>query len=209
VEASADFGPKITTFVGLGVGIITESDITAKVTGNVEIESTTKTGGSTSTVKTLTERISTSPSPDFVGHAGDVFVGNSTNIQYGLVNAVSAMKKTAVPDHADILIDNNDAEGYVIAKTQGLAFGQQFDTRFAYTEAELEEIMIPKWRDNLKILLQPVGTAPNPAIITNPVYVSKLATDDPNFGKKNTDKNAFGAQAAKADKFDDGPSYKI
>ncbi len=202
-----DLGAKITTFVGLGAGIITDSEIVLNTETGLETSTTFKNGNETSTSTTFTERFETSSDPLYVGHLGDVFIGNSTNIQYGLTNSITIQKNYAGVDPA-FTTGTGIASTYSIVPSSGLAYGKQFGTRFAFTEVELENIMIPKWQDNLALLLKNPGTAVNPGTITSPVYVSKLAKDHPDFGKLNTDK-VFGASASKADKWDDGPSYTI
>lgn len=202
MNLTTSLGPQIKTFIGLGGGVIIESEVKLDVSAGLNAEQTYTSATETSTTNTFTERFQTSDDPLYVGHLGDVFIGNSTNIQYGLTNGISIQKNVSGETFAS---KNN----YSIAKSAALAYGQTFDTRFAYTQVELEKIMIPKWQDNLAILLLPMGTQVNKISITNPVYVSNLPHDDENFGKLNTDKNAFGAAAVAADKYSDGPSYTI
>ncbi|MDH8701152.1 hypothetical protein M2138_000491 [Dysgonomonadaceae bacterium PH5-43] len=202
MNLTTSFGPKITTFVGLGAGVITTTETKIDLSGGMNMEQTWSSAEETSNTVTFTERFETSDDPLYVGHRGDVFIGNSTNIQYGLTNAISIQKN---------YLGGNalHSEGaYSIAPAVSLAYGQTFDTRFAYTQVELEEIMIPKWRDNLAKLLLPKGTQVGGNIQT-PIYVSNLPHDDVNFGKLNTDKKAFGSKASSADKFHTGPSYTI
>ncbi len=207
VGTEIDLGTKITTFVGLGAGVITDVEVIAEVDANLETSITAKGGTETETETTFTERFETSDDPMYVAHLGDVFIGNSTNIQYGLTNSVTILPLAEVADVADVLFPLDGSSSYVIAKSQGMAVGQTFGTRFAYTEVELENIMIPKWKDNLKLLLKPLAPSQvNPALITHPVYCSVLPVDDPNFGRKNTDK-IFGNNAASAQNYYNGPSY--
>ena len=201
--STIDMGAKITTFVGLGAGVIMDTEVILEAEVGVETKTSYKYGNTTEQVQTFTERFETSDDPLYVGHLGDVFIGNSTNIQYGLTNAITLQKKAEIVDQEDIFIE---AGSYAIASSTGMAFGQTFGTRFAYTEVELENIMIPKWQLALRSLFQ--ASAPTGSI-TNPVYVSKLLPDNPNFGKKNTDKKAFGNNASSPDAYDDGPSYKV
>ncbi|MDL2323372.1 LamG domain-containing protein, partial [Bacteroidales bacterium OttesenSCG-928-A17] len=200
---TTSLGPKITTFVGFGVGVITENETKIDVSAGLSAEQTWSYSGETTTTTTFTERFQTSDDPLYVGSLGDVFIGNSTNIQYGLTEGVSIQKNY---QGADALVTKN---AYSIAPSVSVAYGQTFDTQFAYTQVELEEIMIPKWKDNLKNLLQPKGTNVTPSSLSYPVYVSNLDEDDENFGKLNTDTEAFGSLAVPANQFHDGPSYTI
>ncbi|MDL2262268.1 T9SS type A sorting domain-containing protein [Bacteroidales bacterium OttesenSCG-928-I21] len=205
----ADLGAKVITWAGFGGGTILENEVIAETSVGARQETTFKVGTEFETVTTYTEKFETSSDPLYVGHNGDVYIGNSTNLLYGLTNSIAVTRKTASIDPDDILFGDDREDGeYVIVKSYGLAFGQHFATRFAYTQVELEEIMIPKWKDNLKLLFY-TGDTTQLTGITSPVYVSKLAYNDPNFGKRNTDVVAFGANASKADTYYDGPSYKI
>ncbi|MDL2241965.1 hypothetical protein LJB91_03565, partial [Bacteroidales bacterium OttesenSCG-928-L03] len=196
-------GGSITSFVGMGGGVITEVELTLDVSAGLKAEQIWKSTEEKTQTLTFTERVQTSDNPLYVGHYGDVFVGNSTNIQYGLTNGISIQKNYLGNDPSFSTKGN-----YSIAKSSSIAYGQTFDTRFIYTQVEIEEIMIPKWQESLALLLYPKGTKPG-AGITEPVYVSNLDRDDENFGKLNTDKEAFGTNVASPDKFHDGPSYTI
>lgn len=208
MNLTTSLGTKITTFVGLGAGVITEAETKLDISGGLKSEQTWNKETEKSTTTTFTERFETSSDPLYVGHLGDVFIGNSTNIQYGLTNSIqirkSAQEDTDVVFASATLGDKN----YMIVPAVGLAYGQTFATRFAFTQVELEEIMIPKWEQSIALKLQPAGTAaPNTATITEPVYVSKLAESNENFGKMNIDTVAFpGADMTKPY---DGASYKI
>lgn len=205
----ADLGAKVITWAGFGAGTIIETETIAEANTNVKQETTFKYGNESETKTTFTEKFESSADPLYVGYMGDVFIGNSTNLLYGLTNSITVVEKTENLNPDDIIFGENRENGeYVIAKSQGLAFGQHFATRFAYTQIELEEIMIPKWKDNLERLFYK-GNVNDLTDIQSPVYVSKLSVNDPNFGKRNTDRNAFGSNASKADKYYDGPSYKI
>lgn len=202
-----DLGTKITTFVGLGAGVITDTEVIAETDIGVTTSTSFKYGNETETKTTFTERFETSSDPSYVGHMGDVFIGNSTNIQYGETNSITVLHKDEIDGVTNIKLPDSPDGDYVIAKSKGLAFGQTFGTRFAYTEIELEAIMIPKWKGALEGLLKQYR--PDVSTLTEPFYYSKLDTDDDNFGKPNTDKTAFGSNASKSDKYYDGPSYEI
>ncbi|MDL2239758.1 LamG domain-containing protein, partial [Bacteroidales bacterium OttesenSCG-928-L14] len=208
MKLTTSLGPQIKTFIGLGAGVMIESEVKFDASGGINAEQTWSSTEETSIAVTFTERIETSDDPLYVGHLGDVFIGNSTNIQYGLTNGIAIHKNyiSPNPDENDELIKAGD---YSIAPSVSLAYGQTFDTRFLYTQIELEEIMIPKWQDNLAIMLRPMGTTINTAVISNPVYVSNLPHNDVNFGKLNIDEEAFGDEAASPEFFHNGPSYTI
>ncbi|MDL2239757.1 LamG domain-containing protein, partial [Bacteroidales bacterium OttesenSCG-928-L14] len=208
MNLKTSLGPKIKSFIGIGGGVILESEIIADASIGINAEQIWTSSEEASTSVTFTERFETSDDPLYVGYMGDVFIGNSTNIQYGLTRGISIYKNYIIPDpdDSDELVKAGD---YSIAPSVSLAYGQTFDTRFAFTQVDIEGIMIPKWQDNMRMLLKPVGFEVNTSTISRPTYVSKLPVSDENFGKLNTDKDAFGEAASNALNLHDGPSYKI
>ncbi|MCL2596308.1 MAG: T9SS type A sorting domain-containing protein [Paludibacter sp.] len=207
---TASLGPKIISWVGLGAGVTTEEETTLDVSAGLKTEFKYTNATESSQTTTFTERFETSSDPAYVGAGGDVFIGNSTNILYGLTNGIS-IQKNYVNEFEDESSGNafTTQGDYSIAPSVSLAYGQTFDTRFAFTQSDIEQIMIPKWQLGLAALLKPFGTPqPNTASITSPVYVSNLPQSNANFGKLNTDP-VFGADASTPEHFDSGPSYKI
>jgi hypothetical protein len=206
LNLTTSLGPKIITWVGFCAGVIMENEIKAEIAVGLTLEETYSTENETSVSTSFTERFSTSDDPLYVGANGDVFIGNSTNILYGLTNGVQIQKgATAGTTFDSVRVNNKD---YKIASSAAIAYGQTFATRFAYTQVELETIMIPKWEESIALRLKPVGHPDtNVNRITAPVYVSRLQPGDNNYGKTNTDRTAF----PKADLFSpyDGLSYKI
>ncbi|MCL2512137.1 MAG: hypothetical protein FWF09_08825, partial [Bacteroidales bacterium] len=209
MEFTTNLGPKLITFVGLGAGVITEAETKFDVSAGLKTEEKWTSESEFSTSTTFTERFETSDDPLYVGHYGDVFIGNSTNILYGLTNAITIIKDYANENDDAFETATVSGNEFSIAPAVSLAYGQSFDTRFAFTTVDIEDIMIPKWQDNLAITLQPMGKIPVLSEITRPIYVSNLPHNDPNFGKLNTDKDAFGNLASDPDKFHTGESYTI
>lgn len=205
LELTTSLGPKLTTFIGLGAGVITETETKFDVSAGIQAEERWINNEEKSQTTTFTERFETSDDPLYVGGRGDVFIGNSTNIQYGLTNGIAIQKHYLGGD--ELITESSST--YSIAPSVSLAYGQTFDTRFAFAQVQLEEVMIPKWQDNLALLLLPKGTQVNTATIDRPMYVSNLPHDDENFGKLNTDKSAFASQAVSSVSCNDGPSYTI
>ena len=200
MNLTTSLGPTITTFIGLGGGVILETDITIDASAGLTTEQKWNKETEHTKTTTFTERFQTSEDPLYVGALGDVFIGNSTNILYGLTNAINIQKTPGTTTFAS-------SGGYHITNATSLAYGQSFATRFAFTQVELEEIMIPKWEQSIATRLLAPGTTVNTATITEPVYVSKLPVGDLNFGKMNIDTDAF--PTASLTKPYDGDSYKI
>ncbi|MCL2073408.1 MAG: T9SS type A sorting domain-containing protein [Marinilabiliaceae bacterium] len=204
---TTSLGPKIKSFIGLGAGTILESEVKLDISAGLNTEERWTSSSEYFTSTTFTERFETSDHPLYVGHYGDVFIGNSTNILYGLTRSITIVKdyENEFEEDGDSFYDQGD---YSIAPAVSLAYGQTFDTRFAFTQHDIQGIMIPKWYEALEIVLLPVGTPVNTAEIDEPVYVSNLPHSHNNFGKLNTDQ-IFGDEASTPDMFHDGPSYKI
>lgn len=181
-KLTTSLGSELTTFVGLGAGVITKAETKEDVAVGLSSEQTFSSETETEITTTFTERFETSGTADYVGAAGDLFIGNSTNLLYGMTNGVKIYKGvTKGTPWATQGV-------YAIAPSAAIAYGQEFSTRFAFTAMELEDIMIPKWRQSIINRLLPIGTTVNTASITAPVYVSKLAPDNAHYGKWNLDK---------------------
>ncbi|MCL2072421.1 MAG: T9SS type A sorting domain-containing protein [Marinilabiliaceae bacterium] len=207
IEATLHLGTKVITWTGVGAGVITEAETVIDVTAGIKAEETWTSASERTTKTTFTERFETSDDNSYVSHYGDIFIGNSTNILYGLTNAITILKNYSNEDNDAFETVNQGDNDYSIAPANSLAFGQTFDTRFAYTQVDLETIMLPKWREGLSLLIKPMGTEVNSDIIEEPIYVSNLPHNHPNFGKLNTDDVAFGTNASPPDLYYTGPSY--
>ncbi len=155
--------------IGFGLGTITMTEIKAKY------DLTTETTGAfdgqwghvySSTTET-SERISTSDDPDFVGRAGDVFMGRATNVIFG--------------DNKYLHIEKVGSQ-YGLNVGSVISYGQQFATKFVYTERDIINNEIPKLERLRNALLKPEGTTSS----TDIVYVTSLSEDDENYGKKGT-----------------------
>ena len=185
------------TFLIGGIGLMKQTTVETKADLTVGLQISEE--GSSKDVKrhsvTTTQRIQTSDEDQFVGSNGDVFIGSGTNIIFGKMRKVQPYK------------EGND---WIVDMRPMTCTGQQFSTNFFYTTQQIENSILPGYEDMIAEILQPVGTvvSANPA---QPVYVSKLDPDDPNFGKSNVDTLAFGSLAK--NKWDlenhtlEGPSY--
>lgn len=163
------FGANISTFVGLGAGVITETETEDDLSIGLESTQTWVDSKSTSTTITNTKAWQTSAEPDFVGANGDVFIGHSTNIVYG----VSKML-TLLPD-AQCTGCVGVTGAYDIGMYNTLRLSPKFATGFQYTQNHIENYLIP----NLKMLRD--------VYLTNSQWhtsVDLLGSED--YGKSNT-----------------------
>lgn len=206
LNTTTKFGAKLATFVGLGVGVINEAETKCELDVGLEANYTYDHENTLSMTTTTTTEISTSDAPDYVGAAGDVYIGTSTNIVLGQCK--------------DLSIKKNETTGeYGFSVDDILMSSEQFTTSFNYTQAYIEGSLIPnfeKQRDNLLVQVADVNSVARPAAGKDPLYVTTLSPDDKNFGTSNSDKAVWGDKAVtfggtdlfKAGRWD-GPSYSV
>lgn len=210
----AKVGAKVITFTGLGAGVVNENDVKNEFSFGASHSETI--GGTDSDTKTMTTttRFETSSDPQYVGSDGDLFVGYSTNIGVGKTENIAVTTREmyqANPSEYELFGDvTPENSEYLLVKTTGLGLSQKYGTMFTYPQVHIEQVLLPKLEDvRNKLLHQQAEGVDFQAMANNtklPVYVSKLAADDPNFGKSNNDKVFKGANANDPI---DGPSYKI
>lgn len=210
----AKVGVKVITFTGLGAGVVNENDVKNEFSFGASHSETI--GGTDSDTKTMTTttRFETSSDPQYVGSDGDLFVGYSTNIGVGKTENIAVTTREmylANPSEYELFGSvTPESNEYLLVKTTGLGLSQKYGTMFTYPQVHIEQVLLPKLEDvRNKLLHQQAEGVDFQAMANNtkkPVYVSKLAVDDPNFGKSNNDKVFKGANANTPT---DGPSYKI
>lgn len=210
----AKIGLELMTFAGVGAGKITNNEIKDEYSFGVSHSETI--GGTDTDTKTMTTttRFETSSDPQYVGADGDLFVGFSTNIGVGKTQNIAVVSREmyqSAPNKYELFGDVTPAANdYLLVKATGLGLSQKYGTMFIYPQVHIEKVLLPKLEEVRNSMLhQQSETLDFQAMADNtklPVYVSKLATDDPNYGKSNNDK-VFGG--ANADNPCDGPSYKI
>ena len=108
---------------------------------------------------------------------GDVYVGTSNNILVGTCRKVHIKK-------------NVQSGKYEIVLEDALALGTQINTMFAYSQYELEKVMIPKWKSQRKQFLTQVASKEAAESYVNHGKSAKWLTWlDPsasNYGEKGT-----------------------
>ena len=204
LSLTASLGLKITTFFGLGGGVITEQDFKNTFTAGFHVTENYSWGNEKTTEFTMNKRYETSADPLWVGADADLFIGSSTNIVYGATNNISIIKKSEIDNPNDTLKTRGN---FALCKSKGLAFGQTFNTEFAYTQRDLEQIFIPAWKELRNDIILPKGSVVDRNVITKPVYISLLDENDVKYGSNNSDKVIWGNQIS--NKIGEGPSYKI
>ena len=126
---------------------------------------------------TSIESISTGDQMPYVGAKGDVYVGTAKNLLVGTCRKVHAKKDEITGKYAIVLED-------------ALALGEEINTLFAYSQYELENVMIPKWKDQRKQYLTQVASRQVAESYVNNGEHAKcltwLSPEDPHYGDSAT-----------------------
>ena len=138
-------GSDVTTGTGVGLMIINHSKVGTIFKGGMTASWKTTHRKDSTFVETTVESISTSDKYPYVGAMGDVYVGTSTNILVGTCRKVHIKK-------------NVQSGKYEIVLEDAQALGQEISTMFAYSQYELEKVMIPKWKSQRKQYLTQVAS---------------------------------------------------
>ena len=208
VEAFVNAAMQIKTANGVGVAVISETNLSGQTGGSFEASASVGTNNSWSHTTVLNEEISTSTEPDFVGAPGDLFVGVSKNTIFGACHIVKVKKNEATSTATNPV--------YELVMEDGFSTGEQFGTTFTHSQNYIENRLIPdyeKLRDSLLIVVSDPTTVAHPAKGENPIYVTTLQKTDEKFATNNSDKTVWGLQAKDMAKGSDsdgifrGPSY--
>ena len=170
-------GSELTTVNGLGVAVVNtnkaHTDFTVGMKSNWKYTHKNDSIYMTTTV----ESISTGDHYPYIGANGDVYVGTSTNILIGMCRKLHAQK-------------NVTTNKYEIVLDDALAMGEQVKTMFAYSQYELVNVMIPKWKDQRRQYLKRVATKAEAESYVNngehAVCLTWLDLKDPLCGDKGT-----------------------
>ncbi len=145
----------------------------------------------TSVTYTNTQSISTSPSMNYVGRNGDVFIGFSTNYIVGAADKVGIFKQ--------------EDGSWGVSMRETIAMDEKFNTHFEYSQNYIETTLfnnIKRTRNSmLKHITSMSEIEENPIV---PTYYTFLESNDKKFGTSNNDSTTWGAQAKSGF---DGPSY--
>lgn len=184
--------------IGSGIGVMFIQNTKAESNFSAGITASTTGESSSSWTRTVSyERaISTSDSPEFVGPLGDVFIGSSTNLIYGMAREVDLRRNTASPGTAKLGVE------------EVMTTGMSYTTDFQFTAYYIENTLMPnleKLRNSLLV------TVPSYEGYTNntgrPVYITTLNPDDKGFGTNNNDPMWVGS--VKTAPKSEGQSYKL
>ncbi|MFT4537249.1 MAG: hypothetical protein ACI9P5_004630, partial [Saprospiraceae bacterium] len=146
---TAQLGGTVKTFAGIGAGVIIETSAHADFTVGMSRESKWIDNTTTSSTTSSTQLWQTSADKEFVGAAGDVFIGHSTNIVYGI-----SQELTLIPE-VDCVVDCvPGTTGYDIGIHKILRVNPEFGTAFQYTQNHIKNYLIPNLEDIRNIFLK-------------------------------------------------------
>ncbi|MBV5315260.1 MAG: hypothetical protein JZU47_18295 [Prolixibacteraceae bacterium] len=190
-QFALQMGVKAETVAGVGLAVVSDFETDNFI--GVKLENSYNKEGEFQTTSSLTfgESFSTSAEPDFVGAEGDVFIGHSSNIVYGISRIVKILPKAEIPAG---MPEISNSGTYSISMEDGLRVNPEFGTMFVYSQKVIEEEMIPHLEKLRNIFLE------------KPLY-TKVLTDitDRKYGTNNDDKATW-KTAASTDPYH-GPSY--
>ncbi|SDJ89531.1 Por secretion system C-terminal sorting domain-containing protein [Catalinimonas alkaloidigena] len=200
-----NLGQEVKTFAGIGAGVITEFDYSNDVTIGLSAEEAWTSDRESVTTITTTQTWSTSDDADYVGHAGDVFVGYATNIIYGLSRNLQP-----IPTSQCQTCDGPEYNNYKLGLKNALRVSPEFGTSFLYTQGFIEEQLLPNLKEVRNSFLIYSSKPDTLQAQDKPLYISKVPLDDPRFGSDNHDESVWKEQAISSQKqWGNGPSYQI
>ena len=163
--------------------------------GKNHVMDTTRVTGSAKSYQ-VKEKMTTPSGGTYTQNDGDTYIGRSTNMLFGRGDRIGVYKQTDGSNKID--------------KKPSLCVGREFSTTFVYSQAYIEQTLIPNWKQAVKNLLVTVNDPLNDneaKIISGQVtYYTKYKEGDARFGLSNADK-AFTEEERKAAK--GWPSYRI
>lgn len=201
LEFVTNFGTEQSNASGVGLLYITQVDVKDELTTAGKATEEYTSSDAVKTTITTGEEISTSDGSDFVGAPGDVFIGHSTNMNFGMAH--------------DLRVTYSADGQHELEVKEVISIGEKYDTQFHYTQNYVENALIPNLYALRDATLLPKGTTVIAAdVAAGPVFVSNVEADDPNFGLSNDDE-AWGESAGTASSTANnlcttvGPSYTM
>ena len=184
-------------FAGMGGGIWTgtPTEATSNYSLTLPITSSFLYKHSGTYTFTTSDRISTAGDPLSVGAPADVFIGATQNVLYGIMDAVQpldsltyvTLSAQAANGTMRTIAEGRDAKGekyYLVIGTE-LGATSYINSTFVYTQDYIENTLLSQLVQQRDALLMTGDSATVAAIATStgkPVYWSKVAPSDENFG---------------------------
>lgn len=164
----------------MGIGIGTRTDIESSVTDNYTLNTSAGGGESYTQEVTIEETISTSSDPYYVGADGDLYIGKSYNMNFGVSNNLTLLPQAVCDAGAACKSDSSisiNGTKYRIGLQKGFTMSPTgYNTYFVYSEKHIKEELIP---DLEELRNQELQKSYYTVHFTN--------TNDPKFGSNNDD----------------------
>ena len=176
LEFEKKLGFKLTTGVGEFVTKVTEVDDMMSLTAGIKASTVGEDATSWTRSVTCERSISTSDSPEFVGPLGDLFIGTSSNLNYGKARQVGLRRVAGSSNKAELSVKD--------VVTTGLSY----TTNFQYTTYYIENYLLPNLealRNNLLVTVDSTEGYVNNT--DHPIYITTLSPDDEGYGTNNND----------------------
>ena len=174
-----NYGQKVEIAAGGALKLVmSDLNNTFNTLGGFSIKWKTGTSKDQTWTLTATESVSTSSGGKFVGSAGDTFIGLSTNLLIGNTRVIGFIRESA------------DAP-FTMGEQDAMSVSDSVKTTFMYSTYELENVMLPKWKDTRNSLINVfVNSKPEAEAYVNNSddvqYVTWLKATDEHFGEEDT-----------------------
>ena len=179
VTVETNLGLRIHFLSGFGLYYdVTDLDNTTDIGGGIHFSWNANSSTERTWTLTATEDVATGTGKDYCGSKGDVFIGYSTNLLLGNCRKVGFFRE-------------NETAPFELKDDVAVSLGDSVTTKFMYSTYEIEEVMIPKWKDTRNsYLTQHFATeAEARAFVNNTnevLYATWLKEDDANYGQEDT-----------------------
>ena len=182
------------------VSVLGFEELELRVIGNTKngknyVNDTVKVTSSSESYE-VKEKIMTPSGGTYTQNDGDTYIGRGTNLLFGRGDRIGVYKQ---PDGTN-----------KIEKKYALCLGRNFTTTFVYSQAYIEQILMPNWKQAAKSLLV---TVDNPQdnnqakeIKGKVMYYTKYKEGDARYGLSNADPAFTEAERKAADGY---PSYRV
>ncbi|TMM30537.1 T9SS type A sorting domain-containing protein [Polaribacter aestuariivivens] len=154
---NVSLGPDVEISTGIGVAKTTKIDVTADQELGVSTSISRGREGVETQTFTFEQTISTSDDTDFVGAAGDLYIGNATNIKYGIINSLqlfhNAPTDAGVGSRTLQLKNKNDENValHLYSQKANIIAEVPTNTFFTYSQKFILEELIPDLIENAKV----------------------------------------------------------
>ena len=154
---NVSLGPDIEISTGIGVAKTTKIDVTADQDLGVSTSISRGREGVETQTFTFEQTISTSDDTDFVGANGDLYIGNATNIKYGIINSLQlfhdAPTDVGIGSRTLQLKNENDENValHLYSQKANIIAEVPTNTFFTYSQKFILEELIPDLIENAKV----------------------------------------------------------